>query len=115
MRSWVMSFWVVVSVIVLLRRVVSGVGVLGRGMPRSRVGESSLSFGAKQRFASHVRSSRRHEHRSPVQLAAGLTALSRCAIPHEMVTTDRVANSHNIIRSSRRVQCPCGDVGLGQE
>ena len=103
MRSWVMSFWVVVSVIVLLMRVVSGFWVLRGTVPRSRVGGSSLGFGAKQRFARHVRSSRRHEHRSPVQLAAGLTALSRCAIPHEMVTTDRVANSHSIIRSSRRV------------
>ena len=69
----------------------------------------------KQRFARQGRSSGRHEHRSPVQLAAGLTALSRCAIPHEMVTTERVAKSHSIIRSSRRVWCPCGDVGLGQE
>ena len=68
-----------------------------------------------QRFARQGRLSRRHEHRSLVQLAAGLTALSRCAIPHEMVTTERVAKSHNIIRSSRRVQYPCGDVGLGQE
>ena len=42
-----------------------------------------------------------HEHRSRVQWAAGLTALSRCAIPHRGVTTERVAKSHNIIRSSR--------------
>ena len=61
-----------------------------------------------------VWSSGRHEHRSLVQLAAVLPALSRCAIPHETVTTERVANSHSIIRSLRRVWCRCGDVGLGQ-
>lgn len=37
-----------------------------------------------------MRSSRRHEHRSLVQLAAGLTVCSRCAIPREMVTTERI-------------------------
>ena len=73
-----------------------------------------LRFRWKQRFASHVWSSGRHEHRSLVQLAAVLPALSRCAIPHETVTTERVANSHSIIRSLRRVWCRCGDVGLGQ-
>jgi hypothetical protein len=61
-----------------------------------------------------VRSSGRHEHRSRVQLAAGLTALSRCAIPHKVVTTERVAKSHNIIRSSRRA-VPMRDIGLGRE
>ena len=45
-------------------------------------------------------------HSSPVQLTGGLTVLSRCAIPREMVTTERVAKSHGIIRSSRRVWCP---------
>jgi hypothetical protein len=67
------------------------------------VARPSLSRGSRlgERFASHVRSSRRHEHRSLVQLAAGLTALSRCAIPHKVVTTERVAKSHNNIRSSR--------------
>ena len=44
-RSWVMSFWVVVSIIVLLCVLCPGSGVLGSGMPRSRVGESSFGFG----------------------------------------------------------------------
>ena len=75
------------------------VGVLGSQgtVPRSRVGGSPLGFRWKQRFASHVRWSGRPEHRSLV-----LPALSRCAIPHEMVTTERVAKSHSIIRSSLR-------------
>src|SRR3954468_6561315 len=96
-----MSFWVVVSVIVLLMRVVSKSGFSRESGPFEGW-QIALRFRWQQRFASYVRSSGRHEHRSPVQLAAGLAALSRCAIPHEMVTTDRVAKSHNIIRSSRR-------------
>ena len=102
------------SSIVLLMHVVSKFWILGRGAPPSRVGGSSLRCRCTQRFARQGRSLRRHEHRSPVQIAAGLPALSRCAIPHEMVTTDRVANSHNIIRSSRRGWCPSGGVGLGR-
>jgi hypothetical protein len=35
-------------------------------------------------------------------------------MPHNGVTTDRVAKSHNIIRSSRRAVPMC-DIGLGQE
>jgi hypothetical protein len=48
-----------------------------------------------------------------MQLAAGLTALSRCATPHKGVTSKRVAKSHNIIRSSC-VQYRCGNrIGHG--
>ena len=49
-------------------------------------------------------------HSSPVQLIGGLTVLSRCSIPREMVTTERVAKSHSIIRPSRRMWCPCSYV-----
>ena len=78
------------------------VGVLGsrQGCAPFEGWRIVFRFRCKQRFASHVRSSGRHEHRSPVQLAAGLPALSRCAIPQEMVTTEKVANSHSIIRPS---------------
>jgi hypothetical protein len=49
-------------------------------------------------------------HSSPVQLIGRLTVLSRCAIPREMVTTERIDKSHSIIRCSRRVWCPCSYV-----
>jgi hypothetical protein len=49
-------------------------------------------------------------HSSPVQLIGGLTVLSRCAIAREMVTAERVPKSHSIIRSPRRVWCPCSYV-----
>ena len=56
-------------------------------------------------FSVGVRPVRGLAGRLSVSVKASLPALSRCAIPHEMVTTDRVAKSHNIIRSSRRVWC----------
>ena len=39
---------------------------------------------------------------TPLARAIGrwIDALSRCAIPHKVVTTNRMAKSHNIIRSS---------------
>ena len=83
-------------------RVVSEFLVLGRGCAPFEGWRIVFRCPWKTAVRGSCAASRRHEHRSPVQLAAGLTALSRCAIPHEMVTTDRVANSHSIIRSSRR-------------
>ena len=94
----------------------------GPTQPRARKRLAALLNGGrdvdmKTLRASHVRGGPRGDTSTArrVQLATGLTALSRCAIPHEMVTTDRVAKSHSIIRSSRRVWRSSGGVGLGQQ
>src|SRR6201999_3943138 len=79
------------SSIGLLMHVVSEFWVLGKGCAPFEGWRNVLRCRWTQRFAGHVRLSGRHEHRSPVQLAAAATALSRCAIPHNGVITDRVA------------------------
>ena len=53
-------------------------------------------------------------HRSLRQLAVGLTALTRCAIPQEMDTPDRVAKSLNIISVLTARVAPMCDIGVGR-
>ena len=102
------------SSIVLLMRVVSEFWVLKGQCPVLGLADRLwVSVDAAVRTSGAVVEATRAPLASA--LAAGLPALSRCAIPHEMVTTESVARSRSIIRSSRRVRCPCGDVGVGQE
>jgi hypothetical protein len=76
------------------------------GRRRSRFGGSFFGVGETV-FRKSSLVVEAHEQRSRGQLAAGLTALSRCAIPQKVVTTERVAKSHNIIRSSPRAVPIC--------